>query len=589
MAEFTVDDARAVLESHVRTTRWLRRGIAAKLPIDSFAGSGAFHVIFQSFTEERRTYPSHVPFHGQIIDGPENGAPPRAWDILVQVPGTFINQNVTLEVPHTASVKTCHGCDGSGQNTCGTCGGRGQNTCGRCNGRGHTHESRTITKTDSQGNTTTTTEHYDERCWTCSGSGHVTCGPCGGTGRITCSTCSGHGKLKHFTELLVEWKTHSSERVLEKSDLPDDLVAGAQGSVVHEEEDAVVEQRAGGGGGPYRGDVRVNSEVHDAANKLIAGHRFGTGVKLHRQKLVVRGVPVFEAHYRWGKAQRRFWVFGLDRQVHAPNYPLSIVRIASACTAVAAFIGGITAFAISASRAPPAPPPSAYSHPAPLPIVELPPAASANPVPTRVPMVAASGPVPKPAKGRAVVELRTDPPGAVVQVDGKRAGVSPLFLAIAAPDGGECTGGRCNGGACTPGSCSSGMCLPEICSSPTGKCDKPTKCANATCTGSTCEGARCEGASCPKGYRCSGARCSGKPCTGGTCDGTTCRGYVCSGSMCSGGTCSGGCAGSVCPGGACTGGTCEKVTIVVLKREGKPDQKLEIGPSDAPLLEVGEK
>jgi hypothetical protein len=106
MAELTVDDARAALEAHVRTTPWLRRDLASKLSITHEADSGAFEVIFESFTESRGIAPSHEPFQGQDVDGPERGTPPGPWQMHIELPGLFLNRGASFEIPHTASVRT---------------------------------------------------------------------------------------------------------------------------------------------------------------------------------------------------------------------------------------------------------------------------------------------------------------------------------------------------------------------------------------------------------------------------------------------------------------------------------------------------
>jgi hypothetical protein len=355
--ELTLDAAREALELHVLTTKWLRRDLAQKLPIESFERSGSFHVVFRSFTEDRSIGPAFDPFWGGVVDGPENGRPPAPWDMQVRIPGTFINQDHHEPVPHTDVVKTCHGCSGAGKVTCSNCGGDGRVRCSSCGGDGRVERTRTLTRTNSQGQTETYTESYTESCSTCWGSGQVTCSTCGGDGRVTCPTCSGATRVKHFQQLHVAWKTLVADQVIEKTDLPDDLIGGAVGIVIHAEEEDRLEPSVGGAGGPYRGGGRVNAEVNEVSNRLLQSHRFRPGTKLHRQSLVVRAVPVYEARYAWGKETRRFWVYGTDQQVHAPKYPLSIIRLGMAIGIPTAVVGGMIAFLAAQSQPPSHPPP----------------------------------------------------------------------------------------------------------------------------------------------------------------------------------------------------------------------------------------
>jgi hypothetical protein len=368
--ELTLEAAREALELHVRTTTWLRRDLAKKLVVESFERSGSFHVVFRSFTERREIGPAFVPYHGGPIDGPERGQAPGAWDMPVHIPGTFINQDHFEPVPHTDVVKTCHGCNGAGRVTCSNCGGDGRVRCSSCGGDGRVSRTRTLTRTNSQGQTETYTESYTESCGNCGGDGQVTCATCDGSGRVICPTCDGATRVKHYRRLHVEWKTTVADHVIEKTDLPDEMVSGAIGIVVHAEEEDQLEASAAGPAaagagdrGPYRGagGGRVNAEVSAVASRLIQSHRFPGGTKLHRQSLHVRAVPVYEARYKWGKATRRFWVVGNDEQVYAPNFPRSIVRIGLAVAIPTVIVGGFIAFIASEgyrNSAPPAPRPA---------------------------------------------------------------------------------------------------------------------------------------------------------------------------------------------------------------------------------------
>lgn len=364
--ELTLDAAREALELHVRGTRWLRRDLAKALAVESFERSGSFHIKARWFTETRATSPAHEPYRGGLIDGPNNGRPPAPWDVPVHIPGKFIDQDHAEPLSHTDEVRTCHGCNGGGTITCPRCSGSRRVSCSHCGGDGRVNASRTVTRTNAQGQSETYTETYTESCHVCGGDGKVTCPECNGEGRITCPTCAGATRLKHFVRLLVTWKTTVGDRILEKTDLPDDLVGGAQGIIIHAEEEDRLEPTAGAGagaGGPYRGGGgRVNNEVNEACNQLLAAFRLPGGTKLHRQSIHVRAVPVYEARYKWGKETRRFWIYGNDEQVYAPKYPLSTARIGLAVGIPAAVIAAGAGLFTYAQRPPDSPPPAATTY-----------------------------------------------------------------------------------------------------------------------------------------------------------------------------------------------------------------------------------
>jgi hypothetical protein len=392
--------------------------------------------------------------------------------------------------------------------------------------------------------------------------------------------------------LHVRWWTWTTSEQIEKTDLPDQLVALAGGDEIHREDEARIEPGRGGegGGGPYRGvAVRVNADVEAAANRLIAQHdSTPEGDKLHRQRLVVRAVPVYEARYTWGNGVRCFWVYGKDRRVHAPNYPISRLRVAGAALGGAAVPASLVAALAIGGRAAPVEP-SVPSAPAPA--IEAPVSPTALPLPMNwppappPPLARATGPRPKAAAGKAVVELRTDPAGLEVLVKGRKVGVSPLYLTIDAKSGGPCTGGVCTGGMCAGGSCVGGSCSGGSCQSGDVMCSGGS-CMGQTCSGATCKGQRCEGAKCPAGYRCAGARCEGASCALASCTGGTCAGALCAGTTCIGGMCTGGSCGGPCgSGGECVGGGCEPVTEVKVRgKEG--ERTIEIGLSDGEVIEL---
>jgi len=460
----SLDDARIFLEQHVRTTTWGRRGLAAKLDVISFERSGAFDVVFQSFTETRGTEETHLPYGGGTVDGPENGRAPGPWEIPMKMPALFTtDERVAVRVPHTDVVRTCFRCHGDGRITCGTCSGDGRVRCSWCGGDGRTSHTRTITETDSQGNTTSRTESYTEMCGSCSGSGRVTCTNCGGDGRVTCDTCLGHRRLCHFRQLHVRWSTRTNSRQIEKTGLPDELVGLAGGDVILREQDARIEKGRGTeGGGPYRGvSVRVNADVEAAANGLITSHTFPENEKLHQQRLVVRAVPVYEGRYRWGKQTRSFWVFGTDQRVHAPRYPISPWRVGGAALGVVAVPAALVGANVVGTSHPPAPfidptpPHYRFDHPTwKTPTAPIAPPPIPEPPPPPRELEKAKGPRPVVVAGKTAVELRTDPPGMDVFVGGKRLGVSPLWITIPSRSGGPCKQGKCTiGGRCTEGAC----------------------------------------------------------------------------------------------------------------------------------------
>ncbi len=54
-------------------------------------------------------------------------------------------------------------------------------------------------------------------------------------------------------------------------------------------------------------------------------------------------VPSHEGYYRWRGRPLRFYLYGLDARVYAPDFPRSYLRIGAAVAAVVAVLLGLGA------------------------------------------------------------------------------------------------------------------------------------------------------------------------------------------------------------------------------------------------------
>eukprot|EP00042_Codosiga_hollandica_P038098 m.306473 g.306473 ORF g.306473 m.306473 type:complete len:193 (-) comp55306_c1_seq6:13-591(-) len=136
-----------------------------------------------------------------------------------------------------------------------------------------------------------------------------------------CSQCNGkeraHSRSFQFRkfDLLpspIGRTNHVSDHVLERTDLPDHLITGAAGQVVFQDENYLV--------APF--GHFPEQDINLASQRLIPQHMQQWPLeRILRQRHVVRSVPVSEADFSFKDKRGRFWVYGLDRQVWAPEYP----------------------------------------------------------------------------------------------------------------------------------------------------------------------------------------------------------------------------------------------------------------------------
>jgi len=92
--------------------------------------------------------------------------------------------------------------------------------------------------------------------------------------------------------------------------------------------------------------VRVNPGVNGSVNRLLEAAVDASQLQ-HRQRLMIRGLPMYKVSYLDKGVPHNFWVVGTNRTVHAPHLPLDMMRVSIAALLclllIAAIVGGIGA------------------------------------------------------------------------------------------------------------------------------------------------------------------------------------------------------------------------------------------------------
>ncbi|XP_043230699.1 protein SSUH2 homolog [Amphibalanus amphitrite] len=298
--ELSEQQARAALLCHVTDHCCYGRGAARHMNIAKINYSSAHHYELQTFTEKRETSWTFVPYSGGEVDSPSCGEAPEPWSVPAEPAQLFHDEVKVMEVPHTASAKDCHRCKGQGSLSCAECHGKGWTRCLSCHGNGWS--------ADSSG--------YRERCYYCQasayGDGKQDCLKCNAKGRVACPPCDSYGQVRCYIRLTISWKVTTSEHIVEHSSLPEELIREVSGQVAVEEEAAAVAPLT------HYPDAAINL----ASAQLILEHQ----QKLCEQRVLaqrhqVRVVPVAEVNYTHKSHSGRFWVYGYENKVHAPDYP----------------------------------------------------------------------------------------------------------------------------------------------------------------------------------------------------------------------------------------------------------------------------
>ncbi|CAL8082576.1 unnamed protein product [Orchesella dallaii] len=293
--------ARSALTAYVKNHCCWGVGAARNMSVTSIRQNCAYHYILQTFTEKREARWAWAPHVGGDADGPDQGAAPSPWDLPASPSKPFHSEVKVIEVPHTASVKPCHRCRGTGTMACPSCHGKGFTRCLACQGEGWGlgSESR-------------------ERCIVCGSSSHghgrQDCNRCGAKGRVACPVCDSYGQLKCFIQLTVSWKVNVGEYITGGDEVPHDLLRQADGQIGIEETGIRV--------APLPSDIVSDETLAMASAQLISEHfQVSSNALLLAQRHQVRVVPITTLHYRWKNHDGTYFVYGLDKKVHAPDYP----------------------------------------------------------------------------------------------------------------------------------------------------------------------------------------------------------------------------------------------------------------------------
>ncbi|KAF6019655.1 hypothetical protein EB796_022018 [Bugula neritina] len=298
-ASITDEEARAAMLEHVSQHCCYGKGAAEQMTITNITPSNALHYTLETFCEGRTTARVEVPYFGDAVDGPFNGPPPAPWNIICNPAQQFANNAYKLPVPHTEEVRVCGMCIGCGFVRCRQCGGIGRRSCTSCGGRGQhvRHE-------DGR--------RHHERCHFCHGSGRSNCMRCHGNGRVKCPHCKGAGRVKNFIEMTISFKNYVTDFILEETDMPDELVRGVRGVEVFNQSLPQV----------WPITTFPVRAINDNSVRLVEAAKRAHPIERQlNQRQILRAVPVTEVDYKFKDKTTRYWVYGMERQVHAPDYP----------------------------------------------------------------------------------------------------------------------------------------------------------------------------------------------------------------------------------------------------------------------------
>lgn len=348
------EDAREALYKFVDGHCCYGKSPVKKLQFNKIETNNYYRYVLHTFTESRSTSYASEPYFYEDFNKKHGVEPDRPWNIKVRPKSLFKEETIRIEIPNTSHIECCTNCSGIGTNLCHTCHGRTYKHCSYCNGTGYSLLSSHNDAQDSFANRKYYTENYSDMyahnplyntnsqnqnnhnfhhnyhdshsfyasnnnyfqnntCAYCNGNGSEICRACD-NGRIGCRMCDKSGYLRWYIELQVKYENNLDDYLKKNSHKPisDMLIRNCIGEKIFTEKKSQLM--------PI--ETFPENEINKASRDLILLHLSKySHCRILAQRHEIFTIPITVCTYQWRKKLYRFSVYGLDQQVHSPDYP----------------------------------------------------------------------------------------------------------------------------------------------------------------------------------------------------------------------------------------------------------------------------
>ncbi|ESO05248.1 hypothetical protein HELRODRAFT_171606 [Helobdella robusta] len=151
-----------------------------------------------------------------------------------------------------------------------------------------------------------------ETCWHCRGTGRKKCSTCSGDGRLLCEACDGCKSVKSFNKLHVQYKNLYSDYIISPSEFPEQLLKEANGVYLLDQ----IQPKLKPITDETLDDISLSSQTFHQQHIIKSKN---SRIIMQRQRIKL--VPLSECSYNWLDVDGTFWIYGKDRQIHAPDNP----------------------------------------------------------------------------------------------------------------------------------------------------------------------------------------------------------------------------------------------------------------------------
>jgi len=265
-----------------------------------------FLLSVKSFVESRstrwRSEPYKISRSGRVPSNNQFVEKSNVWDYALpdydtnkRYPGHFKSCMTVVSVPSSIRVDKCPACANGDTVKCTVCSGRSFIDCNKHDG--------------PQGRC----QCGDKRCQ----NGVKPCLECNSTGFEPCERCDGHRLIKHFLEVVIEYRTIDqndlyTEDVVMTPSFPQQQLRKAAGNNIYKKAGKTVRHLS-------YGEI---PRIELCSRKFLSDQaEEARGSRIHWQQQMVKQIPLTEIRYSYNGHTDTMWVYGKVNTVHFDNYP----------------------------------------------------------------------------------------------------------------------------------------------------------------------------------------------------------------------------------------------------------------------------
>ncbi|KAK8813208.1 hypothetical protein WA158_002800 [Blastocystis sp. Blastoise] len=287
--DISKEEALAALHTFVKTQKCWSQKLLSQMEVTNEEHYKSYVVTWENYTESRSYEWKVQPYDNQPLDDYKKGTVPDVWSIELPTTRDFYKRESHSKIPHTEFIMKCKICNGLGRCICPHCHGNPVQLCDLCKGSGGSISS---------------------VCKACNGVGKSVCTNCQ-NGYIDCEQCHNKQYMKYY----LEKDCSEDVRVIDQSGMPYEYVKFIRGDLDFQETSSRLCNPA----------VFDDNYLNFACNEI-----YQTSVQkledsydsVLSQRFSLYSMSVTKLVCVYNNAAFNVWVFGKDKKVYVPDYPV---------------------------------------------------------------------------------------------------------------------------------------------------------------------------------------------------------------------------------------------------------------------------